>query len=82
MDFEIFSLEKISRRPFWAAPSEFDKDSVGPDDVDCLHKTAADETIEQKIWTTGQLPKIRVLGLLFSEKLNPEKFFLVLFCFS
>ena len=62
MDFEIFSLEKISRRPFCAASSKFDKDSVGADDVDCLHKTAADEKIEQQIWTTGQLPKIRVLG--------------------
>ena len=62
MDFEIFSLEKIQRRPLWSASGEFDKDSVGPDDVDCLHKTAADEKNEQEIWTTCQLTKIRVLG--------------------
>ena len=73
MDFEIFSLKKIKRRPFWSASGEFDKDAVGPDDVDCLHKTAADEKIEQQIWTTGQLPKIRVLDLLLSEKTG--KFF-------
>ena len=79
MDFEIFSIGKIQRRPLWSASGEFDKDSVGPDDVDCLHKTAADEKIEQQIWTTGQLPKIPVLDLLLSEKLNPENFFLIPF---
>ena len=62
MDFEIFSLEKISRSPFWAAPSEFDKDSVGPHDVDCLHKTAVFTKIEPQIWRTGQLPEIRISG--------------------
>ena len=61
MDFEIFTLRKIQRRLLWSASGEFDKDSVGPDDADCLHKTAADEKNEQKIWTTCQLPKIRVL---------------------
>lgn len=62
MDFEIFSLEKVPRRPLRSASSEFDKDSVGPDDVDCLHKTTPYAKIEPQIWTTGQLPKIRVLG--------------------